>query len=398
MDVDFLPLTKAGKNSGGTHQPIPRPGLKWSVMGKINNAMTDALSDNVFPGAVLLVSVNGKILFFDAYGSANKLSGKKMTRDTVFDLASLTKPLATTLAVMKLVQEGRLEIQDKLASILPLFRNTEKEDIRIINLLAHNSGFPDYRPYYLSLCSLPQNKRESALRDLLVKEPLLYPPGENVLYSDPGFMILRWVIETVSGSRLDCFLYDKIYKPLGLENLFFVDLDYKEKKGKERNGSFAATEICPWRNILLEGVVHDENAYLMGGIEGHAGLFGTAGNANLLLSELLLSFHGISNRAVIDGKQANHFLRRREGASRVLGFDAPSLTGSSAGIHFSRNSIGHLGFTGTSFWMDLDKLVIVILLTNRVHPSRENVKIKGFRPVLHDIVMENLSERGIIKI
>ncbi|MDP3285686.1 MAG: serine hydrolase domain-containing protein, partial [Desulfobacterales bacterium] len=172
MDVDFLPLTKAGKNSGGTHQPIPRPGLKWSVMEKINNAMTDALSDNVFPGAVLLVSVKGKILFFDAYGLANKLSGKKMTRDTVFDLASLTKPLATTLAVMKLVQEGRLEIEDKLASILPLFRNTEKEGIRIINLLAHNSGIPDYRPYYLSLCGLPQNKRESALRDLLVKEPL----------------------------------------------------------------------------------------------------------------------------------------------------------------------------------------------------------------------------------
>jgi len=398
MDVDFLPLTKAGKNSGGTHQPIPRPGLKWSVMEKINNAMTDALSDNVFPGAVLLVSVKGKILFFDAYGLANKLSGKKMTRDTVFDLASLTKPLATTLAVMKLVQEGRLEIEDKLASILPLFRNTEKEGIRIINLLAHNSGIPDYRPYYLSLCGLPQNKRESALRDLLVKEPLLSMPGENVLYSDPGFMILRWVIETVSGSRLDHFVYDKIYRPLGLGNFFFVDLDYKEKKGKEHNGSFAATEICPWRNILLEGVVHDENAYVMGGIEGHAGLFGTAGDANLLLSELLFSFHGISKQAVIDGKQANHFLRRREGAGRALGFDAPSLTGSSSGIHFSRNSVGHLGFTGTSFWMDLDNFVIVILFTNRVHPSRENVKIKEFRPVLHNIVMEDLAEGGIIKI
>ena len=106
MDVDFLPLTKAGKNSGGTHQPIPRPGLKWSVMEKINNAMTDALSDNVFPGGVLLVSVKDRVLFFEAYGSANRISGKTMTRETFFDLASLTKPLATTLAVMKLVQEG----------------------------------------------------------------------------------------------------------------------------------------------------------------------------------------------------------------------------------------------------------------------------------------------------
>jgi len=367
-------------------------------MEKINNAMTEALSDNVFPGGVLLVSVKGRVLFFEAYGSANRISGKTMTRDTFFDLASLTKPLATTLAVMKLVQEGRLEIEDKVASILLLFRNTEKEGIRIINLLAHNSGIPDYRPYYLNLCGLPQNKRESALRDLLVKEPLLSTPGENVLYSDLGFMILRWVIETVSGSRLDHFVYDNIYKPLGLEKIFFVNLDSKEKSGKELNGSFAATEICPWRNSLLEGVVHDENAYVMGGIEGHAGLFGTASDVNLLLSELLFSFHGISKQAAIDGKQVNHFLRRREGAVRALGFDAPSLTGSSAGIHFSRNSVGHLGFTGTSFWMDLDNFVIVTLFTNRIHPSRENVKIKEFRPALHNIIMESLAERGIIRI
>lgn len=367
-------------------------------MEKINNAMTEALSDNIFPGGVLLVSVKGKILFFEAYGSANKLSGKKMTRDTVFDLASLTKPLATTLAVMKLVHEGRLEVQDKLASVLQLFRNTEKEGIRIINLLSHDSGLPDYRPYYKTLSNLPKNERESALRDLLVKEPLLCTPGEKVLYSDIGFMILRWVIETVSGSRLDHYLYDGIYKPLGLENLFFIDIDLEREVGKERNVSFAATEICPWRNTLLEGVVHDENAYVMGGIGGHAGLFGTANDVNLLLSELLFAFHGISKQVVIDGKQANQFLRRREGAVRALGFDTPSLTGSSSGSHFSRNSVGHLGFTGTSFWMDLDNYVIVILFTNRVHPSRENVRIKEFRPVLHDIVMETLAGREIIKL
>lgn len=367
-------------------------------MEKINNAMTDALSDNVFPGGVLLVSVKSKVLFFDAYGLANKLSRKKMTRDTVFDLASLTKPLATTLAVMKLVQEGNLGVEDKLGSVIPQIGKTEKSGIRIMNLLLHDSGLPDYRPYYLTLCDLPKNERESALRKLIVKEPLLCWPGENVLYSDLGFMFLRWVVESVSGSSLGHFVYDNIYKPLGLEKIFFVDLNDKERSGKEPNGSFAATEICPWRNILLEGVVHDENAYVIGGIEGHAGLFGTAGDVNLLLSELLFSFHGISNNGVIDGKLANYFLRRREGAGRALGFDAPSSSGSSSGIHFSRNSVGHLGFTGTSFWMDLDNLVIIILFTNRVHPSRENVKIKEFRPALHDIVMENLAERGIIKI
>lgn len=367
-------------------------------MEKINSAMSDAVSDNIFPGAVLLVSVKGEILFFDAYGLANKFSGKKMTKNTVFDLASLTKPLATTLAVMNLVQEGRLEVEDKLISVIPQLAKTVKGEIRILNLLLHDSGLPDYRPYYLTLRELPKDEREYALRDMLIKEPLLCRPGENVLYSDPGFMLLRWVIETVSGCRLDHFLYDKIYKPLGLENLFFVDLDYRGKNRKGLNQSFAATEFCPWRNILLEGMVHDENAYVMGGIDGHAGLFGTAGDVNLLLSELLFSFHGISKRNIIDGKLANHFLRRREGTGRVLGFDAPSLTGSSSGIHFSRNSAGHLGFTGTSFWMDLDKFVIVILLTNRVHPARENVKIREFRPALHNIIMESVAEKGIIKI
>jgi len=367
-------------------------------MEKINNAMTDALSDNVFPGGVLLVSVKGRVLFFEAYGSANRISGKTMTRETLFDLASLTKPLATTLAVMKLVQEEKLGVEDELGSVIPRIGKTEKSGIGIMNLLLHDSGLPDYRPYYLTLRDLPKSERESALRDLLVKEPLLCRPGEHVLYSDLGFMFLRWVVEAISGSRLDQFVYDKIYKPLGLEKIFFIDLDYKGEKGKECTGSFAATEICPWRNILLEGVVHDENAYVMGGIEGHAGLFGTASDVNLLLSELLFSFHGISKNAVIDGKLTNHFLRRSEGAGRALGFDTPSLTGSSSGIHFSSQSVGHLGFTGTSFWMDLDNFIIVILFTNRVHPSRENVKIKEFRPALHDIIMENLAERGIIKI
>ena len=365
------------------------------IMEQVEKIMTRAVLENIFPGAVLLVSVKGSAIFDNAYGFANIISGKRMTKDTIFDLASLTKPLATTLAVVKLVQEGKLEIDNNLGSILPQFRNTEKELIEIKNLLCHNSGFPDYRPYYLTIKDIPKNNRLGALREMLVKEPLLSTPGEKTLYSDLGFMTLRWVIETVSGRRLDRFVTDEIYKPLGLKNLFFVDLDPKNKRRKAGNRMFAATEICPWRNMLLEGVVHDDNAYAAGGIEGHAGLFGTAQDVNFLLTKLLFAFHGISEDSVIAQELIKIFFDRQEGTDWALGFDTPSLTGSSCGRYFSRKSVGHLGFTGTSFWMDLDRFVSVILLTNRIHTSRDNVKIKEFRPVLHDAVMRDLLKKGI---
>lgn len=373
---------------------LPAQNINTIRIKKINNAMTAAFSENVFPGAVLMVSVKGKVVFFEAYGFANKISQQKMTKHTVFDLASLTKPLAATLAVLKLIEEGKLDLQDKLGTIISQFKNTEKTDISIKNLLLHNSGFPDYRPYYSILSNCKQNERQNALKNLLVKEPLTGKPGEKTFYSDLGFMVLRWVIENISGYRIDNFVYEKVYKPLDLENLFFIDLDSKSKKRK--NKIFAATEFCPWRNMLINGVVHDENAYTMGGIEGHSGLFGTASDINRLLSQLLFAFHGLSKKSIIDQELVKLFLSRREESERVLGFDTPSLTGSSSGKYFSYNTVGHLGFTGTSFWMDLEQSVIIILLTNRIHTTRNNLKIKDFRPILHDTIMTNLKDNRIL--
>lgn len=363
-------------------------------MEEVNNAMKSALSKNVFPGAVLIVSARGKVVFFKAYGFANKISLQKMTKHTVFDLASLTKPLATTLAVMKLVEEGKLKLKDKLGSIIPQFKSSPKADISIKNLLLHNSGLPDYRPYYYELSGFGQSERQNVLRKLLVKEPLIYKPGEKTLYSDLGFMVLRWVVEYISGCRLDLFVYEKIYKPLGLENLFFIDIEAEKKK--EKNKLFAATEFCSWRNMLIDGVVHDENAYAMGGIEGHAGLFGTAADVNKLLAQLLFTFFGLPGHTIINQEILRIFWNRPKGSDRVLGFDTPSLKDSSSGRYFSYNTVGHLGFTGTSFWMDLKKSVTVILLTNRIHTVRDNLKIKDFRPVLHDTIMANLAESGLL--
>ena len=175
---------------------------------------------------------------------------------------------------------------------------------------------------------------------------------------------------------------DEIYQPLGLKNLFFIS----NNLAKTRN-SFAATENCPWRNKIVEGQVHDENAYVVGGIEGHAGLFGTADNVHRLLAELLSIYYGERKSKIFHQDLLKHFFKRLPGTDKALGFDTPSLTESSCGHHFSENSVGHLGFTGTSFWMDLERSVIVILLTNRVHPSRKNEGIKKLRPEIHDAVM-----------
>ncbi|MCK5507239.1 MAG: serine hydrolase, partial [Desulfobacterales bacterium] len=342
--------------------------------------------DKVFPGGVLLVSKNDSIVFFEAYGYANIFSKRLMTKNTIFDLASLTKPLATTLAVMKLIQQGKLDLEQNLGTVLPEFKDTDKKQITIKNLLCHNSGLPDYRPYYMELLKISYYFRKKALRAFLIKEPLLHPTGKNVLYSDPGFMILNWVVEKVSGIALDYFVNQNIYRPLGLEHLFFANLN----SGRKRD-FFAATELCPWRKILLNGLVHDDNAYVVGGIEGHAGLFGTAMDVKTLLFSLLSAFHEDSSKFIFNKDLIHKFFERQQGSDRALGFDTPSLIDSICGSYFSKRSVGHLGFTGTSFWMDLDRSIIVILLTNRVHPSRDNNKMKKFRPILHDTVMEVIS-------
>lgn len=353
--------------------------------------MKQAVSDGVFPGGVLLVSAAGFEVFFQAYGYANLFSGRLMTKETVFDLASFTKPLATTLAIIKLISQQKLELGQRLGSILPQFKGTDKGRITIENLLYHNSGCPDYRPYYKVLCKLEPKRRKDALKELLVKEPLINSPAKQVMYSDIGFMILCWVIEQVSGNRLDRFVMKEIYHPLGLENLFFVDLD-----SAPRQVEFAATERCSWRNMLLEGAVHDDNAYVLGGIQGHAGLFGTAKDVLSLLSELMAAYLGCPRAGVFDTDLIRMFFKQQEHTGRALGFDTPSPIDPSCGQYFSKNTVGHLGFTGTSFWMDLDRNVVIILLTNRAHPSRDNNKIKAFRPKLHDRVMRELMNKGLI--
>jgi len=354
-------------------------------MKNVDALMQAAISDKVFPGAVLLVSKSGRINFFETYGYANLFTQSPMEKETVLDLASLTKPLATTLAIIKLVQNQLLDLEFELGFLLPQFCNSDKSRIKLKNLLYHNSGLPDYQPYYKDIMRLVPEDRTKALRNLLVKEPLIHDIGQKAVYSDLGFMILAWVIETVSGQRLDRFVDEHVYAPLGLDKLFFVDLTSPAPLT-----GFAATERCPWRGCLLEGQVHDDNAYAVGGIDGHAGLFGTAADVHSLLSELLTAYRDPDAATHFPHTLVRKFFKPLPGPDRTLGFDTPSRMESSCGVYFSAKSVGHLGYTGTSFWLDLDRSIIVVLLTNRVHPTRDNETIKAFRPRLHDAVMQSL--------
>lgn len=354
-------------------------------MTEVDKLMKQAVDNGIFPGAVLLVSSESTVVFLRAYGLAHIYEKVPVTAETIFDLASLTKPLATTLAVMHLVQNRQITLDDSLGKLLPDFQAGDKAKIRLKHLLYHNSGLPDYRSYYKKLSKIPMDSRRAAMRQYLVEEPLIQPSGEKVLYSDLGFMILAWVVEHIASRRLDHFVAEEIYHPLGLEDLFFNAYDMDG-----RRGPFAATESCLWRREVLVGQVHDENAFAVGGIEGHSGLFGSAGDVNRLLTELLGTYHGKVRDALFDRDLLHQFFKRLPQTDKALGFDMPRLKGASCGRGFSLNSVGHLGFTGTSFWMDLERSIIVTLLTNRVHPTRENERIKKFRPHLHDTIMNKI--------
>ncbi len=350
-------------------------------MNSVDSLMKKGIRDGVFPGAVLLAASGRRIRFFEAYGKANIFTSRPVRKDTVFDLASLTKPLATALAVMALAERKKLRLHDRVGFILPEFRDSDKADITVEQLLAHVSGLPAYRPYFRELSLAAPEQRKQRLKLMLLNEPLEADPGTRTVYSDLGFMLIQLAVENACGCRLDRFVHEAVYQPLGIRDLFFIDIT-----GPRPDCGFAATESCPWRKKLLEGEVHDENAYSLGGVAGHSGLFGTAGAVFQLLSSLLDSLN--QGGTVFSSSLAGRLLRSRKGFERALGFDLPSGSGSSAGRLFnSAEAAGHLGFTGTSFWMALDGSITVILLTNRVHPSRDNDSIREFRPELHNRIM-----------
>jgi CubicO group peptidase (beta-lactamase class C family) len=336
----------------------------------------------------LRVVAGDRVIFEQAYGWADLFSGRAMTADTIFDLASLTKPLAPTLAVMALVRSGRIDLDEPCEAVWPDLTGTDKARITMRQLLSHRSGLPAWRPFFLNLQSMPEVSRQAGLKYLVLSEPLHTPPGVRSDYSDLGFMLVQWLVEQVCGEPLDRFVDHEVYRPLGISDLFYNHVTGTVVEPVR----YAATQLCPWRNRLLVGEVDDDNAWIVGGVAGQAGLFGTAEAVGQLLGALLAADQTNDGRGVFDPELVRHFLQSNPQERWALGFDTPSPQGSSAGRFFPAGSIGHLGFTGTSFWVHRSKRVMVVLLTNRVHPHRYHTGIKAFRPGLHDAVMEAVDE------
>ncbi|MDQ1333961.1 MAG: Beta-lactamase protein [Thermodesulfobacteriota bacterium] len=358
------------------------------IQHRVGALLNKGVAEGVYPGVALLAAQGGVVRLFEAVGKRTLVPHPlPMEKETLFDLASLTKPLGTTLAMMKLVDSGRIELDRPLQT---LFSHAVPEDKRGITprlLLTHSAGLADWMPFYLELDQVAPKDRKAALRNQLLTLSLAYAPSKNVLYSDLGFMLLEWIIEETVGMDLSRFLEQEFYAPLSLKD---IGLFSAMLPGRFTLDRFAATEDCPWRKRIIQGAVHDENAYVLGGYSGHAGLFGTAAEVYALAD--LLRRHWRGERSdYLKAETVRAFFTRQDivkGSTWALGWDTPSPANSSAGSYFSKTSVGHLGFTGTSLWMDLKQDVIVILLTNRIHPTRKNEKIRAFRPVLHDQVME----------
>jgi CubicO group peptidase (beta-lactamase class C family) len=232
---------------------------------------------------------------------------------------------------------------------------------------------------------------DEKVRRAVLAEPLEALPGTRETYSDLGFMMLGWILERLTGTDLKTLFLEKIVKPLELPAAGFRGIGGRWRCSGEGNLKVAATEDCPWRGRVLRGEVHDENGYLLGGTAGHAGLFSTAEDLDRIVLELFRGKKGRSGLFLAEGLHT--FFKKPHppsGGTWALGWDTPTAGTSTSGRYFSADSYGHTGFTGTSLWIDFVREISVILLTNRIHPSRENAAIRGFRPRVHDLVMEEL--------
>ncbi|HJR76982.1 MAG TPA: serine hydrolase domain-containing protein [Nitrospiraceae bacterium] len=365
----------------------------------IDAALQSAVDEGTFPGAVLAVRHRGILVYQRAVGRlALAPSAGSATVDTIYDLASLTKPLATTTAVLMLAQRGQLTLESRVEDWLQPLTGASIGATRLEHLLSHSSGLPGWRPFYERLCvdgfvhdgHVDREEAKAAVVAYIRDEPLLYPTGSRSLYSDLGFMLLGFIVERIAGRSLAAFCEDELFGPAGAKLAYRPQGVHTPASSFSGAVAIAATEEDPWRGRVLCGEVHDENAYALGGIAGHAGLFGTAG-AVLAMSAAWLAAYW-SEESILDGSLVRRFVSRQRHiphSSWALGWDTPSAP-SSAGVYFSDSSFGHLGYTGTSLWIDPSRRLEVVLLSNRVHPTRQNERIRRFRPHVHDLVCREI--------
>jgi beta-glucosidase-like glycosyl hydrolase/CubicO group peptidase (beta-lactamase class C family) len=350
---------------------------------RVDGVVTAAIADSAFPGAQLAIVRDGLLVYNRSFGHLTyDPASPPVAEGTLYDLASVTKVIATTSAVMKLVDTGKIGLDDPVAKYLPGFGAGEKAAITIRRLLLHRGGLPPFRRLWLE-CPDP-----AAAIDTIAATRLVAVPGDSTIYSDLGFITLGKIVEKVSGFPLDAFVKREFFIPLHMRSTMYVPPESLRAR-------CAPTERdTVWRKTVVQGTVHDENAAFLGGVSGNAGLFSTAGDLAVYM-QMLFNRGLYAGRRYLSEKTIAEFIgKRAPEQDRWLGWEMKSAPGSSSGEFFSPASFGHTGFTGTSIWADPARNLAVIFLTNRVYPTRANLRIMKVRRAVHDAVMRALGVTG----
>jgi CubicO group peptidase (beta-lactamase class C family) len=352
--------------------PLVKPqkvGMSEAGLNRSRALIQEAISEKQFPGAVLLVARKGKVVLREAFGASQLVpEQKKMEVDSIFDLASLTKPIATATAAMILIEEGKLRLNDKIKDFVPEFKTyvdehgKNSEDALIWHLLTHTSGLQSYTDAAAAAAQLGNPCSREALVKYIAQLPKNGPPGSKYEYSCLGFITLAYILEKVSGQAFNEFVTERIFKPLRMEHTFF-------KPGGNDLPKCVATEVIDAKPLI--GIVHDPLARLQGGVSGNAGLFSTADDL-AIFSQMLLQqgeFRGVRILSPLSVKRMTTIFEKAAFSGRGLGWDLASPSSSIGGDLFPAGSFGHTGYTGTSIWIDPATRTFVIFLTNRVHPD-----------------------------
>ena len=381
-------------------------GMSRDGLRALDQSIVKSIADGATPGAALAIARKGKLVRLRGYGNLDwDGSSAEVGPSSIYDLASLTKVVGTTTAVMLLMDEGHLSLDDPVMNYLPWWagKGSSKSEVTIGQLLLHRAGLPPFRTFYNEI------EGETAYKDAISDLVLDYEPGSATVYSDIGLMILAFVVEKIAGHSFEDFVKHNIWDKLGMRDTGF-------NPPSDLIDRIAPTEIdTVFRHMHVHGEVHDENAYALGGVAGHAGLFSTVFDLTLFGQMLLnggwlegclskgmiagrICAPGISeNIRIVSGRLAGIFTNRfDDSSSRALGWDTPSGN-SSAGDYFTSLAFGHTGYTGTSIWLDPELEMFVILLTNRVNPTRENQKHVALRRSVHDLAALAIEDRMVVR-
>jgi len=347
-------------------------GMSAKRLAAIDRVVGRGIRAGGYPGASVIIGRRGAAVFSKGYGrmSWTKDATRVDPDASIYDLASLTKVIGTTTAAMILYDEGRLSLDARVVEYLPAFTGGWKDSVTIRQLLTHRSGLPASR----DLWKLATNPQEARLG--VIDATLQCRPGVCFEYSDLGMVLLGMVVENISGMGLDRFLHERVFEPLGMTSTFFRPADSLRSR-------IAPTDVSPPRGYPLRGEVADENAYALGGIAGHAGLFSTASDISVFAQMMLNGGEYNGTRIVSDSTIA--LFTRRTAGTRALGWDTAEDNGGGSGAYLSGRSYGHTGYTGTSLWIDPDRELFVVLLTNRVHAARARRPAKVISDVRADV-------------